>query len=299
MAFQFERKEAVKRGIRRLTEELIEDALDCLSQSRRPEAIHGVRKNIKKARAVLRMIRRNVPRKTYNRQIALLKEAAILLSAARDAYVKGAALENLTQSFKGQLPSNVFGRLADQLRGDLQQETRRFLKNKSASAVKRVLRRVPRGLDSLDLDAKGWKAIGPGIRSAYASGQRSYRAVLKRPSTENLHEMRKRVKDLWYGLRLLEPVSPKEMNFMTDRLKDLGECLGDDQDLYLLRATVEDVARKTGNSDSFLALYGLIENRRRHLQMASLEIAARFYVEKPGVFCKRLFRHWKTWRSKG
>ena len=49
----------------------------------------------------------------------------------------------------------------------------------------------------------GWELIGPGLHRTYRRGRKRLRAVEEEASVTNLHELRKRVKDLWYQLRLI------------------------------------------------------------------------------------------------
>ena len=55
MAYRFKKKESVAKAVKRLGRERIEHALECLKDANRAEAVHGVRKDIKKTRAVLRL----------------------------------------------------------------------------------------------------------------------------------------------------------------------------------------------------------------------------------------------------
>jgi CHAD domain len=94
MAFCFKRKESVAKAVRRLGCERIENARECLKDYRHAEAINCARKDIKKMRAVLRMVRTSIARKEFRRCTKLLREAASHLAATRDAYVKANALKS-------------------------------------------------------------------------------------------------------------------------------------------------------------------------------------------------------------
>src|SRR6185503_7855163 len=163
MAFCFKRKESVAKAIRRVGRERIEDALECLKDCRQPEAIHCARKDIKKTRAVLRLVRTRIRKKAYCRQTDLLREAADDLSSARDAYVNAKALRDLAAHFKGQLAPGALRHVRATLRNAADEEAKRFSKEKTARSVKRVLRRVAKKVDGLRVSGKGWKAICPGV----------------------------------------------------------------------------------------------------------------------------------------
>jgi CHAD domain len=76
MGFCFKRKEGVRKGVKRLAKSRISAALGSLKDHRDAEAVHGVRKDIKKIRAVLRLARERLSQKKYRRQNKLLRKAA-------------------------------------------------------------------------------------------------------------------------------------------------------------------------------------------------------------------------------
>jgi CHAD domain-containing protein len=329
MAFYFKKKETVPKAIRCLGRERIENALECLKDCGRPEAIHCARKDIKKSRAVIRLVRTEIPKKAYSRQIRLLREAAKHLAGPRDAFIKVNTLRNLMRHFKGQLAPGALRHVRAALHSALNEETRRFAKEKTAKTVERLLRRAAKEFDDLTVNGKGWKALSPGVKTAYSKGRCAYQTVLKDPAPENFHEWRKRAKDLWYQVSLLRPVWPEQMDAMASELETLGEYLGDDHDLVVLQEAVEGRCAGKGNareletliqsiekrqrelraashgsddgSDNdklreLETLIGLMEERQRELRAAALELGARFYAEKPSAFCNRLAGYWQTWQ---
>jgi CHAD domain-containing protein len=295
MAFCFKRRESVPKGIRRLGRERIDNVFKCLKQPKRAEAIHGARKDIKKVRAVLRLVRTKIRKKDYNRLINLLREAANQLAPPRDAYVRTTTLRNLSRHFKDQLKPGALRHVQLELKLSYDDEIRRFAKQKAAKSVERARRRVAKEFDRLKVDGKGWKALRPGVNAAYTRGQEIFQLVLKVPSPENFHLWRKRAKDLWYQITLLRRLWPEQMEAMAHELETLGEYLGDDHDLDMLRLDVEDKSANA-NSREVETLKALIDERQRELRTAALALGSRFYAEKPAAFCNRIAGYWRVWR---
>ena len=160
MAFCFKRKEAVPEGVRRLAVERIEAALESLKDCRGPEAVHGVRKDIKKVRAVLRLARERMPGKAYRQQTKLLRKAAERLAPTRDAYVKGEALKSLRGHLNGHAGRGAIRRLRKQMKSSLAQAEKQFVRKNGVRKLKKLLQRVPGEIESLKLEAKGWDLIG-------------------------------------------------------------------------------------------------------------------------------------------
>ncbi len=130
MAFCFKRKESVSKAVRRVGRERIESALDRLKNWRRADAIHGVRKDIKKVRAVLRLVRARITKKAYDRLTGLLRKAAKPLAPSRDASVKIKTLGDLTRRYKGRITPVALRPLRVALRNAANEATNRFVKEK-------------------------------------------------------------------------------------------------------------------------------------------------------------------------
>jgi len=296
MSYCFKRKESVSKAVRRLGRERIEHALECLKDYHRAEAIHCARKDIKKVRAVLRLVRTRIAKKEFRRLSRMLRKTATHLAAARDAFIKTQTLRNLAGHFKAHLAPGALRHVRSELRKGSDEQMKRFGKEQTASAVARMLHREIETLERLNVRGNGWKALRPGVKNAYRQGRRAYQVVVKDSSPENFHEWRKRAKDLWYHVRLLHPVWPEQLDAMASDLEALGENLGDDHDLVVLKQDVEKRFSGDGYARELEALNGLIEERHRELRTAALALGARFYAEKPSTFCNRLAGFWKTWR---
>ena len=293
MAFRFKRNQSVPRAVQRLGRKRLEQALAGLRDRDRAAAIHGARKEIKKVRALLRLVRHRMARKDFHRLTRILREAASRLATPRDAYIQVQALQDLAARFRGQLAPGSFRGIRAARRRNLAAETRRFAKKKNADRVARALRRARKAFSITKVKGGGWKAIGPGLKSTYRQGRRAARMAMREPAPENFHTWRKRTQDLWYQVRLLRPIWPEQLEAMAGELKTLGKLLGDDHDLVVLTQDRDD---RLLNPREWEALAGLIAQRQHELRAEALALGARFYAEKPAVFCTRLARYWKSWR---
>jgi CHAD domain-containing protein len=75
-------------------------------------------------------------------------------------------------------------------------------------------------------EREGLDALAPGFKRTYRRGRRAYRTARQEPSTENLHELRKRAKYLWYAAQIVRPAAPKKMKRIARRAH---ETLGSDR----------------------------------------------------------------------
>ncbi|HLX95960.1 MAG TPA: CHAD domain-containing protein [Verrucomicrobiae bacterium] len=296
MAFHFKKKESPTRAARRLSRERIGKALDHLRKHDRLEAVHRVRKEIKKIRATLELVREGMEGNVYRRYTKMLRAVAKRLRNPRDAHVRPRTLERLVAHFQGRLPVHPFSGIKKVLRRNSREETCEFLKGKSLAAVDRLLRKMNRRTGDLKVKTEGWSATRPGLFESYRRGQKSLAVALKEPSPENLHEWRKHVQDLCHQLRLLCPIQPQNLRASAGELKTLSQYLGDDHDLVMLqRFVTRRCARKS--AEEVKRLNELIELRQNSLRSAALALGARFYGEKPFRFCERLENYWRVWRA--
>ena len=106
-------------------------------------------------------------------------------------------------------------------------------------------------VDALPLGGDGWELIAPGLHRSYRRGRKRLRAVEEEASVTNLHELRKRVKDLTYQLRLIRDVDRAMLEPLADHAHGLSDHLGDDHDLALLREEAQrrrNALREAGRS---------------------------------------------------
>jgi CHAD domain-containing protein len=292
MPFRFKKKESVAKAVRRLCCERLEDALEILETRVKFQAAHEVRKEIKKLRSVLRLMRREIGKKTYSKRAKTFREGATLLTAFRDAQVKVAAFERLAKHFRHKFPAGWFSEIERALQKNCRAEKKKL--GRAIMSLKGILHDSKHQIGELKIDSKGWKAIAPGLKKIYGRGREALATARREPSPENFHEWRKRVKDLGYQLHLLCPARPRKLRRQAEHLEKLGDFLGDDHDLFMLGKFAADKFARAQNREAFEKL---IESRQKRLRSAALKLGARFYREKPHHFCRRIGGYWKDWRG--
>jgi CHAD domain-containing protein len=103
------------------------------------------------------------------------------------------------------------------------------------------------------------------------------------------------VKDLTYLVALLEPLWPPVLLGMHETLKRLGDRLGEDRDLALLRDALAKESFLL--PDELALLQAAIAARRALLRTKALPLARRLFAERPRRFTARLGAYWKAWRA--
>lgn len=113
----------------------------------------------------------------------------------------------------------------------------------------------------------------------------------KSPTPENYHQWRKRVKDHWYHVRLLEEFWNGSTEAYEKSLKSLETWLGDDHNLVVLERTVLAEPRFANAPDVALFLE-LSARYHKQLRGNALKVGKHIYGEKPGQLIARFERLW-------
>jgi CHAD domain-containing protein len=298
MSYRLRVDESLPDGLQRCAREQLDRAVDELTTGVSDDpvaAVHDARKALKKERSLLRLGRGAIGRGTRRSLNASLRPAGRALSAARDAEVMLQAVDDLADRFAGQVPQTTFDAIRRHVEAERDPARQRLLESGLTGEVADELKGVRIRLDGLAPGRGGWKALEPGLLRSYKRGRKALAIAHRDPSVENLHEWRKRSKDLWYHLRLLKPTAPGIVGGHADEAHRLADLLGDDHDLAVLRETL--LTGAGGLAVDLDPVIDLIDRRREQLQTKALLLGDRLYAESPKAFARRLRRYWKTSRG--
>lgn len=297
-AYRLKTKEGAAEGVRRIAKGRADKALNRLTDLEDSElaaAIHGARKDLKKQRALLRLVREELGRDLFKAENHRYRDAGRLLSGSRDAEVKLETLVALRTRFEAELPAAETALWEAELESERDQIAA-AVAEEGAGRIERASEIIDEGRGQIGewpLRTETWKLVGPGLRRGYRDGRQAMKQARKESSTESVHQWRKRGKDLWYQLRIVQEAWPEVLEGTIEQVHELTDLLGDHHDLAILRA---DLASRWGvtGKDSFEAA---IERRQRELFTAALELGTRIYAEKPKAFNRRLKTYWTAWRG--
>jgi predicted CopG family antitoxin len=253
-AYRLKQGESVSDEVRRIARGRIDHAVEALAEASE-EGVHEARKDMKKLRSLLRLVRLRGEGDRF-------RDVARELAGARDADVMLATLADL---------ESRYGADAGAVRERLEAHRIRTAgggRARAAEAATAMLEEARGRVGAWPLERDGFDAVEDGLGRIYRRGRRDWRTAAKDPSTENLHEWRKRVKDLWYHCLLLQEAWPPVMR-----------ALADDHDLALLSEFGAEPLEER------------IAERRTELQAEAFAYGARLYADKPKAFVRRI-EHW-------
>jgi CHAD domain-containing protein len=250
--------------------------------------VHEARKSIKRARAVLKLLRPSLPARDAARSRRELRDAGRALAPARDAKVVADRFDEMLR--RTGIAKSAVNRLAGNL------PTAAAAQPGDPVTVLIELAAARKRLARASLPARNWTPLGAGIRSIYRSGRQLVPGKPDTASVEAMHEWRKQVKSYWHALEVLAPVCPTQIRHTIGLARRLADSLGEEHDLALLADHLR-IAAAVKRDEPVTELFDAIERRRRRLRRRALKIGTALYSEAPVVMENQLRRYWQQWRS--
>lgn len=296
-SYRLKRREEPAEGIVRIAAGRAEKAVEELRRAGGngdfADAIHSARKDLKKLRSALRLVRAELGEKRFRAENSRYRDAGRRLSASRDAEVKLETLAALQRRFPGELPDgsvDAWKELLSRERAGPGDD------DALAAQIESAIGKIEAGRGEIDrwrLPAESWDLLAPGIERAYSRGRREMRRARARRRAEDVHSWRKRAKDLWYQLRIVRGSWPAVVGEFADRAHELADLLGAHHDLTVLDEDLR-MREELANAE---ALAAAIERCQDELLGDALRLGGRIYAEKPKAFLRRQRVYWECWRE--
>jgi CHAD domain-containing protein len=289
--------EHVPDGIRRIARgQLVDGHAELAHASRRDlaEAVHETRKRLKRLRALVRLSRDAIGDEAYERENTAFRMAGRRLAGARDAQVLLETLDAIGERFADELPERITADLRAHLRDEHERAQTRLREHEAdTTAVLETLTDAVARTPAWTFEDDDFGALSPGLRRIYARGRKRMRAARRDPSPENLHEWRKRVKDLWHATQVVREARPKQLKPLSKRAHALADVLGDGHDLHLLRAYADTHPQCFASETDRRALLAVVDRRATALCEQALKRGSKLYDDSPKRFTSRIERGWR------
>ncbi|RLQ86895.1 CHAD domain-containing protein [Notoacmeibacter ruber] len=258
------------------------------------EAVHDLRKRMKKVRALLRLVRPGLE-KTYQIENKACRDVARPFSEIRDAQVLPTTIARLRDVFAAndearQLfkPLEAWGDAHRQeILDDADLKERR---QEAADTIEKIRERF----HEIELDCAPEKALRKGVAKSYGRARDGLSEAIVSSDAELLHDWRKRLKYHWYHMRLLRDIWPDAMDTRIAALDRLTDILGTDHDLVVLleRLRADDPDGLTKEARRGLEV--LLATHSTSLRVEAFRLAPLLLVEKPRAHGRRMAGLWRV-----
>src|SRR5262249_54072923 len=148
-------------------------------------AVHSARKQLKKGRADLRLLRKALGSRTYSYENAALRDVARPLTAVRDARALLDTLDTLVDHSEGQAQALDLDRVRLALRnayGEVRQHV--LHEGKTIESLEASLQAARARAQRWPLGRRGWSVLGTGVKRIYRNGREAFAVAQADPSQE-------------------------------------------------------------------------------------------------------------------
>lgn len=295
MRYCFKRRERVSKSVERIAGDQLDRALKELRGKSSDAAVHRARKRLKVVRAVLRLVRPGLKPAVFDRENTAFRDIGRQLSVVRDA---DALLEVIESLHPQRTPSATFARVVAHVRQHRRSVRREFFEGEGTigelrQSIADARARLPDWTDNGITTG----TIMKGLRRSYGRARQSFEAARRSQNDGRWHEWRKRTKDVWYHLRLIEPIWPPVLDATIARCGELADRLGEDHDLTVVGHRLPEIAPEGEARGETSRLRSLIAHRHEALRAQAREAGNLLFNEKPRAFVRRVEACWHEWRD--
>lgn len=257
-------------------------------------AIHRVRRELKRVRALLELVQAGTRPKDLRKWRRTLDRCSGELAEARDARARLQSLSLLPPQAGSGIPARSWNALIRRLKEALATSTRAVNRARRSRAVRRRLGKLHREFQALGLSISGGRALTTAIRDSYRRSRAALQRLEGDPSARRRHRWRARVKRLADQLALIQPVESQALAGWACGLELLGERLGEEHDLLLLREFIRGRQGRWMPQAHRDQWFRVLRDRRRELTAGALRLGRRLFLLPSSGFAAAVDRHSRT-----
>jgi CHAD domain-containing protein len=287
MSYQLRNGETLGDNLSRICRNQIEAAICVAKDEVKTDdtPVHEMRKHLKKARAALRLVRKEIGRGLFREQNRCLRDVGRLTSDIRDAEVRLQTVRQL-QEVTQRNGRGAYEKLEAMLMLELENFMAAFAEWQTQAVP--MLEQAVSALNHWTLDQFNCKQLSGAVEASYKQARQKLAEATANPSAENFHAFRTKAKTLWYQLRILRPANPVVLKSLGDDLRSLADLLGRAHDLSFLGARLRNEHGKSQWQREGHKLLAIIEVSQSDLQRGAAELAQHFFAERPRDFGARV-----------
>ncbi len=290
MRFYLEKRESPAAAVARINLELRARVIRIINDESLDSdtLVHELLKCINKMRAVLRFSEPVMMAAAFNSRDRVLRDFAREVSGTRDSAVLVNTFDCLADHYRPFLNTEELLPVRQALQNRHVQSMAAFQEQHNVKQLESAFISLEMKIDRKARDKVTNDMIRSAVRGIYVRGCKLHHLLDEDPNTENSHSLHRQAKYLWYQLRMLKERLPESMQVVVEELDELGELLGDDNDMSVLIDTLRKKPGLCCNRVQAELLCSLAETRRISLLSAALRLSARIYASEPDHFVASL-----------
>lgn len=255
-------------------------------------AVHEMRKSFKRLRALL-LFYDEYPEEFPQEFCIQIKNYGNLLSVLRESYVNIQIFERLAES-----NNLIADRKIKSAKEKLQVKNREIIDNSFFGSedfqnLLRFTKSLEQQVVRMEIDRPSQIQLAKQLVISYQKSFDCYLLVGNNSDGDEIHNLRKKLKRLWYQFDLIQYLHPRYFRLKSDQLNKITEQLGDDHDLFVF---LNDL--KNDNLGFDVSEIEIIENQVEHLREINfLKLNPRlkqFFNDPPSFFTQKMEQFFKV-----
>ncbi len=299
--FQLKSEESSSEAVKRVIGEKISETITLLTDSTidQDTAVHKSRKNMKRIRALLRLVRKDIGEMVFGRENAWYRDAARQLAPMRDGAVMIETFDLIQAEYANILRAYSSDKIRQHLVTQQVERRRQFLaQSEIIHGVLKTLTDAKKRVTSLPISYQDFSAYEKSLQQVYWRGRKRMNlAYQDGTDPEKFHDWRKRVKYLWHQIEFLQSLWPKIFEPLADELHQLSDYLGEAHDLAVLEDYLKENSALFSNSQTQSLFLSTLSTKRQTLEYTAQPLGKRLYAEKSAVFVNRIATYWHIWKQ--
>ncbi len=190
------------------------------------EATHEIRRNGKKLRALLRVVRECLGRRAYEAEDAGLRAMGREFGKLRDAQVMVHSLDALRRRFFERGRPALLTHARRLLLAKVGRRARHLTEGETIAVTTAALQAARTRCLAWDVKGFGSREALRALRQSYKRTRAAATRATAEPTVRQLHEWRRRTKELGEQVRLLRRLHPPSLDELSHDLDVLAEFLG-------------------------------------------------------------------------
>lgn len=292
MRFYLTKRETTHQAVQRIFIELIKQNIKLLNEhgENLDKSIHDARKNFKKLRAVLRLVKTDLSQHFYRTHNIHFRNLSRKIAGLRDSFVMIEALENLVKDHNDDL--NNYDELVNSLQEEYHKTKNIILYEENRPLeVAKSLEFSLEEFSSMPHIENGFLTLGEGINKIYSKGKYFLNLTYSQTDSEIFHEWRKNVKYLWHLLQIVQPINYRVIKKLTVHFKQLSDFIGDEHDLYELKLLLNS---KNLDSEKII---NMINIKQFELRKEAWKLGETLYSKSSNNFIEELTGYYNKWKQ--
>lgn len=245
-------------------------------------AVHEMRKTFKRLRALLKFYT-DFPEEFSPDLAKQIKFFGRSLTAMRETYVNMHIFERISGS--GNLVPERKIRAAREKLNEKNREIieKGFLAAEGYLPIQRFVVSLSEQMERLDMEIPSQHQFANHLQESYSQAYAIYQFVTVQSDPELVHELRKKLKQLYYQSDFIRYIHPRFFRLKTYHLNNITEQLGEDHDLFIFLSDIQSGDYGFSETES-----EIMENQVQHLRemnrMKLFPKLKQFFADSPEVF---------------